>query len=87
MLIKHKNTQQQADIQDKNAREKNVSGAFSCLPSEVLAKEGQDSESIRGKIILLVDDVYTTGATMRECALTLRAAGAKEVWGMTVARG
>jgi predicted amidophosphoribosyltransferase len=40
----------------------------------------------RGKIIILVDDVYTTGATMRDCAHALRKAGAREVWGITLAR-
>jgi competence protein ComFC len=36
--------------------------------------------------VLLVDDVWTTGATMRECAKTLKQNGVKEVWGLTLAR-
>jgi predicted amidophosphoribosyltransferase len=33
-----------------------------------------------------VDDVWTTGATMRECAKVLKQSGVKEVWGLTLAR-
>ena len=41
---------------------------------------------VNGKKVLVVDDVYTTGATMNEMAKTLLAAGAKEVRGIVVAR-
>ena len=36
--------------------------------------------------VLLVDDVYTTGATMRECTKVLKRAGAKNVWCFAIAR-
>jgi ComF family protein len=43
-------------------------------------------EEVKGKNILLVDDLYTTGATVRECARVLKRAGAKRVEVLTVAR-
>lgn len=44
-------------------------------------------ETISGKNVLLVDDMFTTGATLRECARTLKRAGAAGVYGYTLARG
>ncbi|MCK4739835.1 MAG: ComF family protein [Deltaproteobacteria bacterium] len=57
-------------------REKNVRGAF----------DVRDSRRIQGKKILLIDDVYTTGATVRECTKVLKKAGATEVFILTLAR-
>ena len=74
-LIKIKKTPSQVGLSLRE-RIKNVRGAFVV----------QDPFLIAGKKIFLVDDVFTTGSTMEECALTLKAAGAKSVWGITVAR-
>jgi len=56
-------------------REKGVRGTF-----ELTGKE-----EVAGKSILLVDDVYTTGATVNECSRVLRAAGAERVDVFTLA--
>jgi competence protein ComFC len=74
-LIKEKETPSQMEL-SKEERIKNIKGAFSVL----------SREKISGKKILLVDDVYTTGSTMEECSRVLKQAGAKEVWGVAVAR-
>lgn len=76
-LRKQKNTHPQADIKDKEKRALNIAGAFSCSNPELVQK----------KIVILIDDVYTSGSTMRECARVLRSAGVRQVWGITVARG
>jgi ComF family protein len=45
-----------------------------------------DVEAVRGREVLLIDDILTTGATARECARVLLRAGAAKVWVATVAR-
>ncbi len=56
-------------------RRKNVAGAFSC-----------QNEELRGKNVILIDDVCTSGATLEACAVALKAGGAISVWGLTLAR-
>ena len=46
----------------------------------------RDASAVRGRTLLLVDDIMTTGATLSECARTLKAAGAWRVWCVTAAR-
>ena len=66
------------DMGHKNARERaeNIHGVFSVIRPD----------KIRGKQILLVDDVMTTGATFSELRRALVRAGAKSVYGVTFCR-
>jgi len=45
-----------------------------------------DSDRLKGRTVIVVDDVMTTGTTMSECARELKKAGAERVWAATVAR-
>jgi ComF family protein len=73
-LLKVKETPPQTSLEASDRR-MNLRGAF-----EVVHDQG-----IRDKIVLLVDDVYTTGSTLQECSLALMKAGALEVRALTLA--
>jgi orotate phosphoribosyltransferase len=45
-----------------------------------------DADAVRGREVLLIDDIMTTGATARECARVLLRAGTAKVWVATVAK-
>lgn len=74
-LIKTRPTAAQTSLQ-AGERETNLRGAFRVRKAAGLA----------GKVVLLVDDVYTTGSTLRECSRTLKRAGVEEVRAVTIAR-
>jgi len=59
-----------------HGRRRNLKGAFAVA----------DGSALTGREVLLVDDIYTTGATARECARALRRAGAAKVWVATLSR-
>ncbi|MFC1698383.1 double zinc ribbon domain-containing protein [Candidatus Omnitrophota bacterium] len=59
------------------ARSRNIRGAFTI----------RNNKPVKSKNVLLVDDVFTTGATVNECAKALLDAGAKQVDVLTLARG
>ncbi len=75
ILKRVRNTPSQTTL-GREGRLKNMSGAFECV--------GQ--EQVKGKIIVLVDDVATTGATLEGCAQALKKAGAKKILAYTLAR-
>jgi ComF family protein len=76
-LKRRRGTKKQSELSAAQ-RKANVEGAFEVRPRAV--------KTLEGKTILLVDDVMTTGATLREAALSLKRAGAKAVLGAVVAR-
>jgi ComF family protein len=75
VLLRTRDTHSQIGL-TSHQRRANLRGAFA------VGRAGE----ITGRDVLLVDDVYTTGTTVTECARVLRRAGARKVWVATVAR-
>jgi len=76
LLVRYKHTKPQVDLKGKE-RKRNIRGAFKITPKAKIKNL---------KKVWLFDDVWTTGSTLRECGQVLKRAGAKEVWGLTLAR-
>jgi ComF family protein len=74
-LARTRDTKNQAELTGPKRRE-NIKGAFVC----------PDNSLIKNKIVYLVDDVMTTGATLNECAKILKLHGAAKVNGIAFAR-
>lgn len=68
LLYKTKYTLEQKTIPDPAARRRNIRGSFSCDPL------------VKGLRIVIIDDVFTTGATVYECAKVLKQSGAAKVY-------
>ena len=76
ILFKQKKTHEQVKLSRK-MRLRNLKDAFDI----------RDKEAIRNKKILLIDDVFTTGATVDECSRTLLSSGAKNIYILTFLKG
>lgn len=76
ILFRTRFTRAQMKIKNYQQRRANIRNAF----------EISDPEKIKGKTILLIDDIATTGATLFECAKTLKENGAREVFAIVIAR-
>jgi ComF family protein len=75
VLVRHRETRSQVGL-DREARIQNMHGAF-----KVIAPE-----RIQDRVLIVVDDVMTTGTTVSECARVLKRAGARKVFAATAAR-
>lgn len=75
ILLRVRDTPHQTGLNKEN-RESNLENAFKIT----------NKSTVKGKIILLVDDIYTTGTTLSQCAKELNKAGAKEVYGLCLCR-
>lgn len=74
-LVKIKNVAPQTSL-EASERAQNVRGAF----------QVRRQEKLKNRVVLLVDDVYTTGSTINECSLALKRSGVKDVRALTIAQ-
>jgi ComF family protein len=77
-LRRSRATRSQGEMPSARARRRNVLGAFKVSAG--------DAAMVRGRNVLLIDDVFTTGATLNACARALKRAGAARVDALTLAR-
>ncbi len=75
VLQRRRETESQIGL-SRHQRRENMRGAFGVA----------DADAIKERTVLLIDDVFTTGTTVSECARVLRRAGASKVYVATVAR-
>ncbi len=76
-LMKRERYTEAQSLLDRQKRNQNVKGAFVVV----------SPKKVRGKSILLVDDILTTGSTLEECSRVLKQAGAERVFAVVVATG
>ncbi len=81
ILVRTRFTLPQAKSHGAKERKANLKNAFSIRSKNPFVKK-----SLKNKTVWLIDDVATTGATLEECAKTLKKAGVKKVFGIVVAR-
>ncbi len=77
VLKRIRKTKQQALMKTREEREENIKRAF------VIVEDWK--KKLKGKKVLLVDDVFTSGADLRECTRVLKKAGVSVVWGLVLA--
>src|SRR3989344_4397171 len=77
VLLRLKHKTPQAELKDKRERTRNSKNIFACPRSDL----------VQGKVVILVDDISTTGSTLDEAARILKKSGAEKVIGLVVAKG
>ncbi len=76
LLVRKKQTTPQAELKG-DVRRQNIRGVFGLSPNVLVSQHPN---------IILFDDVFTTGSTLKEAASVLKRKGVKSVWGLTIAR-
>jgi len=77
LLVRKKEALSQAQLESLGKRRQNVRGVFQVV----------DKKNLNDKMVILVDDVLTTGSTVKEAARVLKEAGAKKIYALALAKG
>ncbi len=77
LIERNRYTLTQVDLEDRELRLNNIKDCFKVI----------ETDKIKGRKMLLIDDVCTTGGTLNECAKVLKSAGAEKVSALVIARG
>jgi ComF family protein len=77
MLIRTEKTLPQVEMKSRSERVRNMRHVFGVTYARQLPQHA---------VVLLIDDVFTTGATMRSAAAALKQQGVQTVWGLTIAQ-
>lgn len=83
ILFRSRHTLPQRATKTQTERTANIKNAFALMPNFNTAK----NNFLKNKVVILVDDICTTGATFEDCARALKPLNPKEIWGLVVARG
>jgi len=95
VLKRVRKTVPQVEVRERNKRLKNMEGVFALSHEQRVEYSSFDKFTLKrrnvkskddGINIVLFDDVFTTGATLRSAAAVLKRGGVKSVWGVTMAR-
>jgi len=79
ILIRNKHTLPQVKLENSKQRKENIEQAFQINPNF--------KNNLENKTLILIDDVSTTGATLKECTKALKSLKPKKIIGLVVARG
>ncbi len=86
ILFRTRATTPQVEMKDRKKRLQNMEGVFAFNNVALRQSSPREDSGQAGQAILLFDDVFTTGATMRAAANVLKRAGVPFVWAVTMAR-
>jgi len=83
LLIRNRHTSRQT-LKDKSHRQKSTEDLFG-VNRKILDTRFKNQDKIKDVTFIIIDDVVTTGSTMKEAVLTMRKAGFQNTWGLSVA--